>query len=107
MNLSICSSVFLFQAPLIDILKYKMKNPQFPDPMTIRTVFEPIKSSPRFNSTQATKLVPNYAIGWEFFLLASSLITDQIFLFEDGSSPSANSDILEYMDKIVAAGKSF
>lgn len=74
--------------------------------MVMRTVFDTIKSAPKFNATYVNRVISERCIGWELFLLASSLFTNQVFLFENDSNTSANTMILNYMDAIIEAGKS-
>ena len=50
-----------------------MKNPNIADAMAMRTVFDAVKSTPKFNAMFANKQMPERAIGWEVFLLASSI----------------------------------
>lgn len=72
--------------------------------MVMRTVFDPIKASPKLNLTHANKPIPLNTISWELFLMASSLLTNQSYLFQDGSASSAKQLLLNYMDTIMSAG---
>ena len=73
--------------------------------MVMRTIFETVKSIPKFNAMYANKHLEESAIGWETFLLTSSLITNQTYVFDNQSSPSANTMMLNYMDTMIAACK--
>lgn len=73
--------------------------------MVMRTVFDPIKASSKLNSTHANKPLPLDTISWELLLLASSLLTNQHYIFESESTGSANQLLLDYMDTITIAGK--
>ena len=73
--------------------------------MVMRTVFDAVKSTPKFNAMYANKQIPQHSIGWEIFLLASSLVTNQTYVFDIQSTPSANSMMLDYMDTVIAACK--
>jgi hypothetical protein len=73
--------------------------------MVMRTVFDAVKSIPKFNAMYANTHLEEGAIGWETFLLASSLITNQTYVFDNESTPSANTTMLNYMDTMIAACK--
>ena len=94
-----------FQAPVFNIIKHKIKHPQVPDAMVMRTIFDPIKTSPKYNSIYASKSIPAHGVGWELFVLASSLITNQSYFFENKSATSANFILLNYMDTVINACK--
>jgi hypothetical protein len=94
-----------FQAPVLNIIKYKIKHPQVPDPMVMRTIFDSIKTSPKYNSIYVNKSIPVRGVGWELFVLASSLITNQSYFFENKSATSANLILLNYMDTVINACK--
>lgn len=97
--------LFCFEEILADIIRYKCKNPNTPDPMVMRIIFDSIKSTPKFNSQYAHQTLSECSIGWELFLMTSSLLSNQTFIFEHESNSSANSIILEYMDNMIAACK--
>lgn len=67
--------VIVFQTSVLDTLKYKIKNPNTADALAMRTIFEPIKSLPKFNVTYANRTIANQAISWELFLLVLSQLT--------------------------------
>lgn len=73
--------------------------------MVMRTIFETVKSVPKFNAMYANKHLEESAIGWQTFLLTSSLITNQTYVFDNQSFPSANTMMLNYMDTMIAACK--
>ncbi|CAF1335191.1 unnamed protein product [Rotaria sordida] len=90
--------------PVMDILRSKLKTSVMPDALVMRTIFDVIDSPPKFNSDYKNKFMPTDAIGLEMFLLASSLLTNQTYIFDTSGSRSADELLQGWQDMCVASG---
>ncbi|CAF3468508.1 unnamed protein product [Rotaria socialis] len=91
-------------APVLDILRAKIKSSVMPDAMVMRTTFEVFDSPPKFTSNYKSKLSLRDAIGLELLLLASSLVCNQTYVFDTEGSQSADDLLQAWQDNCVAAG---
>ncbi|CAF1481953.1 unnamed protein product, partial [Adineta steineri] len=91
-------------APIMDIIRAKMKSLVVADALVTRTVFEIIDSPPKFNSNYKNKFLSPDSIGLNIFLLASSLLCNQTYNFDTEGSQSADQMLQDWQDMCVASG---
>ena len=89
----------------MDILKMKLRSPVLPDAMVMRTIFDVVDSPPIFNSEYKNRDLSSGMISMEMMLLASSLLSNQTFVFDTNDKPSADAMLQAWQDMCVAACK--
>ncbi|CAM4784705.1 unnamed protein product [Rotaria magnacalcarata] len=92
-------------APVLDILRAKIKYSVMPDAMVMRTIFEVIDSPLKFNFNYKNTLLPRDTICLELLLLASSLVCNQTYVFDTEGSQSADELLQAWQDNCVAAAQ--
>lgn len=101
----IFTSDLFSKAPIMDILKSKIKSAVMPDAMVMRTIFDVIDAPPKFNSNYKNRFLPLGATGLEMLLLASSLVCNQTYEFDTQGNPSADEILQNWQDMCVASGE--
>ncbi|CAF1528410.1 unnamed protein product [Rotaria sordida] len=87
----------------MDILRCKLETSVMPDALVMRTISDVIDSPPKFNADYKNKFMPTDAIGLEVLLLASSLLTNQTYIFDTSGSRSADELLQGWQDMCVAS----
>lgn len=85
---------------MIDIIRQKLKVSNVPDAMVERFQWEALLTSTKLNSTRLVN-VPRDSIGLELYFLASSLLTNHIFVFD----ADANIKMCNWMDELAIASE--
>lgn len=94
----------VLKVPILDILKAKIRTSVMPDALVMRTIFDVIDSSPKFNSDYKNRLMPTDIIGLELLLISSTLLTNQTYVFDTSGTRSADELLQSWQDMCVASG---